>query len=361
MRILYAGMKYDYGDHERGLSFEHWNFYESLKQMGYEIIYFDFMTLYKQRGRRWMNRRLWEMVKAEQPDLLFSVLFQEEFERKTIRKISHETNTITLNWFTDDHWRFENFSQYWAPQFNWVVTTASSALPKYAGIGYPNVIKSQWGFNHILYRNLDLPNKYDVTFIGQPHGDRKQVIEALKLAGIDVHVWGHGWESGRLDQDAMIRIFNQSRINLNLSNASTIAVGKPQSVITWRAKEWIRARIRKHGFLGALKNRIVRLRPREDVPVKTLELPDQIKGRNFEIPGCGGFLLTGKSDNLEQYFRIDDEVVCFGGTDDLIAKTKYFLAHETERARIADAGFRRSMREHTYENRFSDIFQQIGL
>ena len=30
-KVLYVGMKYDYGDKARGLSFEHRNFYHSLK------------------------------------------------------------------------------------------------------------------------------------------------------------------------------------------------------------------------------------------------------------------------------------------------------------------------------------------
>jgi len=55
--------------------------------------------------------------------------------------------------------------------------------------------------------------KYDVSFVGQPHGNRRQVISALRKAGINVYVWGGGWESGRLSQEEMIRVFNQSRIN----------------------------------------------------------------------------------------------------------------------------------------------------
>ena len=43
MKILYAGMRYDYGDRSRGLSYEHLNFYDTLLHMGHEIVYFDFM------------------------------------------------------------------------------------------------------------------------------------------------------------------------------------------------------------------------------------------------------------------------------------------------------------------------------
>ena len=127
MLILFAAMKYDYGDPSRGLSFEHLSFYESLRRMGHELIYFDFMSLVSEIGRRRTNKRLWELVRSEAPKLMFSVLFGEEFDKKVVRKISEETETVTINWFTDDHWRFDSFSRYWAPCFNWVVTTSESS------------------------------------------------------------------------------------------------------------------------------------------------------------------------------------------------------------------------------------------
>ena len=80
MRILYAAMKYDYGKPEQGFSFEHYNFYHSLLYMGHDILYFDYMTLMQQHGRDGMNRRLKEVVELEKPDLLFAVLFTDQFD-----------------------------------------------------------------------------------------------------------------------------------------------------------------------------------------------------------------------------------------------------------------------------------------
>ena len=88
---------------------------------------------------------------------------------------------------------------------------------------------------------------------------------------------------------------------------------------------------------------------------------DQIKGRNFEVPGCGGFLLTGRAENLEAYYEIGREIVCFESTEELIEKARYYLAHEDERAAIARAGYERTMKEHTYAHRFAEIFRRAGL
>jgi len=70
MLILYLAMKYDYGRRDQGYSFEHCNFFDPLLNMGHDILYFDFMTLIQNRGRRSMNTRIKEVVNSEKPDLL---------------------------------------------------------------------------------------------------------------------------------------------------------------------------------------------------------------------------------------------------------------------------------------------------
>ena len=51
----------------------------------------------------------------------------------------------------------------------------------------------------------------------------------------------------------------------------------------------------------------------------------------------------------------------YRNTDDLIEKIRYYLAHDAERGQIAEAGYRRTLAEHTYEKRFADILKAIGL
>jgi spore maturation protein CgeB len=376
MRILYAAMKYDYGKPEQGFSFEHYNFYHSLLHMGHDIVYFDYMTIFEQHGRDGMNRRLKEVVALEKPDLLFVVLFTDQFDPLLLRELTG-TGLPTLNWFCDDHWRFDTYSCEWAPCFTWVVTTAASALPKYASFGYCNVIKSQWGCNDVLYRKMNMPMKYDVSFVGQPHGNRRQIIAALRKAGINVFVWGGGWESGRISQEEMIRVFNQSRINLNLSNASKPTdASLPVTPPTVFSSDTVRSRLSRtldvvpfgsqvkamgKGWLSGLCGPLSVSAESEPTEAPDVHYGDQIKGRNFEVPGCGGFLLTGMAENLGQYYAIGKEVVCFDDRHDLIEKVRYYLTHEDERAVIAEAGYERTVREHTYGHRFREIFQRMGM
>src|SRR3990170_1388551 len=71
MTIVYVANEWDYGDPSAGRSFEHYNFYDSLRQMGHRIIYFDYFQNSRRQGNEAMNRDLEQLVKDERPDLLF--------------------------------------------------------------------------------------------------------------------------------------------------------------------------------------------------------------------------------------------------------------------------------------------------
>jgi spore maturation protein CgeB len=63
---------------------------------------------------------------------------------------------------------------------------------------------------------------------------------------------------------------------------------------------------------------------------------------------------------LEQFFEIGKEMVVYQDVDDLADKIRYYLRHETEREAIAEAGYRRVLRDHSYAQRFREIFSTIG-
>ena len=136
--------------------------------------------------------------------------------------MGREGRCPTMNWFADDHWRFEGFTRRYAPAFDWSVTTDHDAPPKYRAIGCDGVLLSQWGVNRYAYGRTADAIEHEVTFVGLPHGDRRQVIERLEQAGHTVECWGEGWPKGRIDHDGMVRVFGSSAINLNLSNSSTL-------------------------------------------------------------------------------------------------------------------------------------------
>ena len=328
MKILYVAMADDYGDPARGPSFEETNFRSALEGMGHELVPFDFMAEMHEHGKGEMNRRLLAAAEAASPDLSFFMIFEDQITPETIRGVGR-TAGPTLNWFADDHWRFDRFSRHFAPAFDWCVTTDRDSLPKYEAIGYDRAILSQWACNRYTYDRIAERLEYDVTFIGQSYGERPATVERLRAEGIDVRCWGFGWPEGRIEQDEMVRVFGASRINLNLSSAFSPPARLPIRVLR---------RIR---------------RTKE-------ERKSQIKGRTFEVPGSGGFLLTDHVAYLEDYLTPGKEIGIFESTDDLVAQVVWWLEHEDERARAAEAGYRRVREEHTYDHRFAEIFERIG-
>jgi spore maturation protein CgeB len=328
MKILYVAMADDYGDPARGPSFEETNFRSALEGMGHELVPFDFMAEIREHGKREMNQRLLAVAKEAAPDLSFFFLFEDQIDPETIREVGR-VGAPTVNWFADDHWRFDDFTRHFAPAFDWCVTTDRDSLPRYREIGYEQVILSQWACNRYAYDRTAESLDYDVTFIGQSYGERPATVARLRAEGFDVRCWGFGWPEGRIEHDEMVRVFGASRINLNLSSA----------------------------FLPPERLPMRLLRPFRG---KREERRSQIKGRTFEVPGSGGFLLTDRVAHLDDYLTPGEEIGVFTSQDDLVAQVGWWLEHEEERARAAEAGYRRVREEHTYDHRFAEIFDRIG-
>ena len=175
------------------------------------------------------------------------------------------------------------------------------------------------------------------------------MVDAVRQRGIKIECWGARWGNGRLSQEDMIRMFSRSKINLNFSSSS--------SVVNWKsiAKIFLNRRVDASFSLNG---------PREMVAHASVLLsPErlQIKGRNFEVPGSGGFLLTSMVEHLDEYFEPGSELATFDSVDELIEKIQFYATHDTEREQIRKAGYDRALRDHTYENRFRDIFRTLGL
>lgn len=318
-RILYVGMKYDYGNRSRGISYEHRNFYSSFirycEKNDWDFDFFDFMDFGQSYGTDSMSEELIRQCEKNRPTILFSVLyhFDNDPHYEVFKDISQRLGIITCNWFCDDQWRFESYSSTVAPYFDYSCTTSQTAVPKYVAAGLASrVIKTQWACNDDLYKPSAQITNVDVSFIGQPHGNRPELVEKLNALGVPVELYGFGWPNRpRVPFHQMVRLFTRSRINLNLSKASNFQ-------------------------------------------------EEQIKGRNFEIPGALGFQLSFDADNLGDYYEDGKEIVLVRSIEEMADKAKYFLSHEDQRRAIAYAGYQRTLTDHRWENRFDEIFGKIG-
>ena len=81
--------------------------------------------------------------------------------------------------------------------------------------------------------------------------------------------------------------------------------------------------------------------------------------RALDIMGCGGFLLTNYQRELAEYFKPDQEFVYFDSLEDLVQKVQYYFVHETERERIARAGYQKVRECFSYEIQLQKIVSLV--
>jgi spore maturation protein CgeB len=306
--ILYVGIRYDYGNRNWGLSYEHYNFYLALLNMDYSLIYFDYDRIKQKYGIKKMSQMLREAVYYYHPNILFYFNYYDWIDHDIWRELSDEMTTKTIVWLADDHYRYEETRPIWE-LFYLVVTTDKEGYDKRRKEGFSNVLLSQWACNHFFYKNLNLPKIYDVSFIGRCYGKRLSFIETLRKEEVDVATFGQGWENDRrILQSDLIKIYNQSKISLNISFAK-------------------------------LDNNI------------------QIKGRDFEAPWCGSLLVTKHSREIAKYLMPEKEIATYQDANDAVEKIKYYLKNEDERKRVAKKGYERVLKEHTFEKRFLKMFE----
>ncbi len=102
-------------------------------------------------------------------------------------------------------------------------------------------------------------------------------------------------------------------------------------------------------FAGSRINLNISLRSiRSGIPLRVLD-----------IMACGGFVLTNRQPEVTEYFTEGVEIVTFDSMEDCVEKVRYYLAHEEERRRIAEAGRRKVEETFSYEAGLARLFDGV--
>jgi spore maturation protein CgeB len=165
--------------------------------------------------------------------------------------------------------------------------------------------------------------KYDVTFVGGICRNHKRGFELLnKLAdNIKIDVWGYGKES--LDK------------NSNLYKCHHGAVWGRQM---YQVLQQSKITINRH--IDAAENYANNM-------------------RLYEATGCGAMLITDGKDNINELFNVGHEVEVYDEVNDLIKKIKYYQDHPKRVNKIAKAGQRRTIKDHNYQKRMTELVDII--
>jgi spore maturation protein CgeB len=270
-----------------------------------------------------VNERLLELASNYRPDLVL-VLFGENILPETVLRIKETTGARAVNWLHDTLLLRPSLDLLKTIYFCYdhIFIVDSRALLKKFGVALDSIHTLPLACEPSVHKRLDLTKeeiaKYgsDVAFLGTMIPSREKILESI--SDFDLRIWGR-WakKSPALkrcyrEQDVYgeraVKIYNASKIVLDI-----------------------------HGLFGQ-EEEIFNVRPRV-----------------FEVPASGGFLLTNYSPQLEDFYKVGEEIAAYKNLEEMRELLQYYLSHDEERQRMAEKGFRRARAEHTYLSRMEQL------
>ncbi len=160
------------------------------------------------------------------------------------------------------------------------------------------------------YYMPEVERKYDVIVVAHARADRLPVIEKLERI-CKVGTYGGGWKNslGVVNGLEHVKAINSGKMYISFSR--TVA-----------------------GF-------------------------DNVKVGLFEAMACNQVVITSYMEELQDYFDIGTEIICYKEDDELYDLVKYYLNHESEREQIRQRGYNRFLRDHTYEKRWNSVLKEV--
>ncbi|MBU2513653.1 glycosyltransferase [bacterium] len=288
----------------------------------------------RQRGYRpytphWLNDRkrfnceLLEHIKAihqRSPiHLFFTCAAGYTFFAKTIEAINR-LGIITCGYHMDDrlYFRGQRFDGLRtgpaavAASFDLCLTNSMASRIKYVVEGGRPLF---WpaGANPEIFKPLKLTRKFEVSFVGSGYGQRAAWILWLRQKGVKVTAFGPGWPGGELSTKEMVEIYARSHICLGFSG------------IGYSMREFC------------------------------------LKGRDFEVPMSGAVYLTCEQPDLHRVYKVGQEVLTYDSREQCLERIRRLLKNPNQSEQIRKAALTRSLREHTWEQRFDKLFRIIGV
>lgn len=137
--------------------------------------------------------------------------------------------------------------------------------------------------------------------------DRAQRLERLQTEFPQAILRGKGWPRGFITDAELVGLYRRARIGWNLHNSTG--------------------------------------------PVNT---------RMMMLPAFGVMQICDCRANLGKVFKLGEEVIGFDTMDECVDATRYYLAHEDERRRIALAGWKRVLADYTEEKWWQRLLRHIA-
>jgi hypothetical protein len=244
--------------------------------------------------------------------------------------------------------------------------------------------------------NTNAPTQFEgLRYLGSPFPDRAAILGQLHKTGIPLEIWGHNWSWFPRRQNVTPTIaVKQSGFRFPLPNA--------KQQIDWRYYLWPRLLVEPDYLLGLAWHQIKSKLTHKSLDVEAFygHLPSnlirgqyaiadfekliqsarinlgfshmfkfkkgtkpkyQMRLRDIEIPMAGGFYLAEHSDDLLTCFTPGLHIDTWQSKEELIEKSKYYLANPAKAAQIALQGQAHATEHHTWAHRYQQMFNLLGL
>lgn len=275
-----------------------------------------------------ISQAIYAKVEHAEPDLVLS-LAQAPLNRATLRRLERD-KVVTAMWFVEDY-RLFTYWRAFAPSYDLFFTIQKDplldALKAEGAHGVYLPLAALPSFHRPLVLDAAEQRRFgsDVSFLGAGYPNRR--VAFRQLTDVDLKIWGTEWDGegllarhvqasgARIEPEDAVKIFNASRINLNLHSSV-----------------------------------------RSDTPVAP---GDFVNPRTFELAACGAFQLVDERALLPELFAAD-ELATFTDMDGLRAAIGHYLAHPEDRAVLAAKARARVLAEHTYQQRVRDMLEAVA-
>jgi hypothetical protein len=264
--------------------------------------------------------------------------------------------------------------------------TEKQARNSYRAIG-ANPVWVQMAADPSFYRPSENPVRAAAAcFIGQRYADRDHWLAALIRGGVPVDIYGPGWGApARVDEAAQASTVYLGRRrarpgSLRSYVAAAVKTLRRQGLVSGSRRllrQWRYSR--ETEALSALLGPHARgaVPPRDQAEVfgryelglnfsnvwsdgsPGSELVAHVRLRDFEAPMCRAAYVTGHSDEIAEFYEIGREIETYRSRGELADKVKFYLSHASVAEKLRDAGYRRAIRDHTWVQRFQQLFGLI--
>ncbi|WP_169713575.1 CgeB family protein [Paludifilum halophilum] len=277
------------------------------------------------------RRKLMRKIRSFQPDV--AVIFGHD--NHDLLPQLRKSGAVVGLWVVNDPYSLENY-RWKVPHYDFMVTQESGCVPFYRRMKVP-CIHLPLATNPDVYspQSVSGPYRSEICFVGNGWPTRIRFFDELTPYLLDKKfiLVGKKWEGlkqyGRLKSNILNRTvspkeaakyYNGAKVVLNIHRANN------------------------------------------DVDKNPLLLPAHTpNNRTFDIAACRSFQLLDCRRDLNRFYDPEKEIVCFQGIGDLKEKIDRYLVQDEERERIAVEGYRRTIREHTYDARLESFLDQLKI